>query len=157
MNTPGAPRIRPMADEDLAQVLEMAGSLENVPRWPPAAWLAALDPAAKLRRIALVAERAAGAEICGFAVSAVLPPQAELETIAVSPELRRKGMGSRLIAALMEELRRAGIREMFLEVRDSNREAKALYRRLGFSESGRRARYYVDPIEDAILMKVKIP
>ncbi len=39
-----------------------------------------------------------------------------------------------------------------LEVRASNRAAIGLYNSFGFNESGRRQRYYSDPIEDAVLM-----
>ena len=151
-----APQIRPMAASDLPRILEMAQSLKNVPRWPPAAWLAALNPAASPRRIALVAENPPASRISGFAVAALLPPQTELETIAVLAEARRQRLGSRLIAALAEELRQAGICELFLEVRVSNHAAQAFYQALGFTQTGRRTRYYIDPVEDAVLMERRL-
>ena len=155
-----APQIRRMAASDLPRILEMTQSLKNVPRWPPAAWLAALNPAASPRRIALVAEVVAenppAGPIQGFAVAALLPPQAELETIAVLAEARRQHVGSRLIAVMAEELSQAGIRELFLEVRISNHAAQAFYQALGFSQTGRRTRYYIDPVEDAVLMERRL-
>jgi ribosomal protein S18 acetylase RimI-like enzyme len=94
--------------------------------------------------------------IAGFAIATLLPPQAELETIAVALKSQRRGLGRQLFAALAAELRRAQILDVILEARASNRAALGLYRSLGFRESGRRARYYADPIEDAVLMDVRI-
>ena len=55
---------------------------------------------------------------------------------------------------LVEKLSLAGVREVILEVRASNLPALALYRQLGFVETGRRPRYYQAPEEDAILMRL---
>jgi ribosomal-protein-alanine N-acetyltransferase len=54
------------------------------------------------------------------------------------------------------ELKQAQIREVTLEVRASNHPALALYRSLGFVETGRRPRYYVDPVEDAVLLSLEL-
>lgn len=152
MSAPSELQIRRMAAADLPRIRESAENLENVPRWPPAAWLAVLNPDAAPRRIALVAVHPVTGGLNGFAVAALLPPQAELETIAVIPEARRQGIGSSILGALLGELAQAGIAEIFLEVRVSNRTALSFYQAHGFAESGRRARYYADPIEDAVLM-----
>jgi ribosomal-protein-alanine N-acetyltransferase len=57
---------------------------------------------------------------------------------------------------MAEELRVAGVREVLLEVRSSNQRALGFYRSLGWSETGRRPRYYADPEEDAVLMSLKL-
>jgi ribosomal-protein-alanine N-acetyltransferase len=82
--------------------------------------------------------------------------QAELETIAVAAPSQRQGVGRQLWAAMARELRLAGVREVRLEVRASNRPAIGLYRALGFAETGRRPRYYADPAEDAVLMDLQL-
>jgi ribosomal-protein-alanine N-acetyltransferase len=94
--------------------------------------------------------------IVGFLVASLLPPQAELETVAVASELQRRGMARQLFAALAAGLRAAQVEEIFLEARASNHPALALYRRLGFLESGRRIRYYQNPVEDAVLMRLRL-
>jgi ribosomal-protein-alanine N-acetyltransferase len=94
--------------------------------------------------------------IVGFAVAGILPPQAELETIALPEKEQRRGIGSKLLAAMVEELRTAGVREFILEVRASNQRALGFYRSLGWSETGRRPRYYADPEEDAVLMSLEL-
>ena len=54
------------------------------------------------------------------------------------------------------EIEAAEVTEVLLEVRASNQQATAFYRALGFAESGRRLRYYADPVEDAVLMSLRL-
>lgn len=144
--------IRPMAPVDLDQVLAIAESLPEAPHWPRPAYLKAIDPQATPRRIALVA---AGPEsIVGFAIASVLPPRAELETIAVAKSHQREGLGWQLLHGLMASLKAENLHEVVLEVRHSNRSAIALYMSTGFLLTGSRPSYYTDPVEDAVLMKL---
>ena len=83
-------------------------------------------------------------------------PQAELETIAVTGGGQRRGVARRLFAALAGELGAAGVKDVLLEVRASNAPALGFYRALGFQESGRRPRYYADPVEDAVLLELRL-
>jgi [ribosomal protein S18]-alanine N-acetyltransferase len=148
-------QIRPMTAADLTRVMEIAASLPESPRWPESAYLDALNPESAPRRIALVA---AVSEIAqGFAVASLLPPQAELETIAVAAGSQRLGLGRILFEAIANELGSAGVLEIVLEVRESNRAAIAFYRSAGFGQTGLRPAYYVDPIEDAVLMRLQFP
>jgi ribosomal-protein-alanine N-acetyltransferase len=152
-----AAAIRPMAAADLIQVLAIAKGLSEAPHWPLSAYVGALEPASTPRRIALVAAGAQPCVILGFTVASLLPPQAELETIAVSPESQRQGLGQRLFRALEAEIKAAGAKELLLEVRASNQPALAFYRALGFAQTGLRPRYYADPVEDAVLMRLPLP
>jgi [ribosomal protein S18]-alanine N-acetyltransferase len=72
--------------------------------------------------------------------------------LATAPQFRRRGVAARLLAAALEEGEGAGLERALLEVRAGNAAAIALYRRFGFRQSGRRARYYPDG-EDALLME----
>jgi ribosomal-protein-alanine acetyltransferase len=94
--------------------------------------------------------------VLGFAVANMVPPEAELETIAIVPAHQRLGSGALLLRALVEELRKEQVTELILEVRASNRAALGFYRGQGFEEIGRRVRYYADPEEDAVLMRLKL-
>jgi ribosomal-protein-alanine N-acetyltransferase len=145
-----------MRKADLDRVVAVARGLKEAPFWAPAAYLAALELSSLPRRIALVAEVPESGAILGFAVASVLAPQGELESIAVSGAEQRRGIGRKLFLAMTEELRAAGVREMLLEVRASNKQAGDFYRSLGWSEAGRRPRYYADPEEDAVLMSMKL-
>ncbi len=147
-----------MRAADLEQVMEIATSLPDAPHWPQSAYKNALNPDSTPRRIALVIVPVACAPkpsaVLGFTVISLLPPQAELETIAVAAESQRRGLGQQLFHALANELQNAGVREIFLEVRASNRVALGFYRSLGFGQTGRRPRYYTDPVEDALMMNL---
>jgi ribosomal-protein-alanine N-acetyltransferase len=94
--------------------------------------------------------------VLGFAVASLLAPQSELESIAVAKDSQRRGLARQLFAGLVRNLASQEISEVILEVRASNHPALQLYRALGFAETARRARYYADPVEDAILLSLRI-
>ncbi len=91
----------------------------------------------------------------GFALLQNVPPEAELLSIGVLPRLRRSGIGRALLCRAAEDLIRAGSETMFLDVAADNEPALALYRRLGFGDMSRRARYYRGTI-DAIVMQAPL-
>jgi [ribosomal protein S18]-alanine N-acetyltransferase len=167
-SSPAAVQIRRMTPEDLDRVMEIAQSLDHAPQWPHQAYVAALDSLNTPHRIALVAagpypdpnadpnSTPETGAVVGFLVASSLPPQAELETIAVSVEAQRRGVAGRLFAAMGEALKQERVREVILEVRPSNRAALAFYRAQGFAETGRRPRYYADPVEDAVLLALRL-
>lgn len=90
----------------------------------------------------------------GFALARLAADEAELLTIAVAAEARRRGLGLALMEALQSRLAARGARRLFLEVGAGNRAASALYRKLGFEAAGRRAGYYGGqrPPQDALVM-----
>ncbi len=156
--------IRRMTADDLEWAQCLAEGSPMAPHWPASAYLAAIDPESAPKRIALVAETPISlpnlgqiAPKVGFAVASLMPPQAELETIVVAPAARRQGVAAALLKAIAAELKPSGAIEVTLEVRASNRPALALYRSMGFAEFARRLRYYVDPVEDAVQMRSKLP
>ncbi len=154
--SPSPANIRRMREGDLDKVLAIAAGLKDAPHWPRAAYLSALDKALTPRRIALVAVDSEGNAIAGFAIASLLPPQAELELIAVSKSAQRRGIGRALFTALADELRAVAVSEFLLEVRASNQQALAFYRSLGWIETGRRPRYYANPQEDAVLLSLAL-
>lgn len=94
-----------------------------------------------------------------MAMGRVILDEAEILTLAVLPESRRKGIGHALVEALLAECKKLGAEEVFLEVAISNVAAQQLYRNLGFSEIGRRSAYYRQEsgqLEDAISMRRKL-
>jgi len=148
-------RVRSLTAADLSQVTEIGMNLTEAPHWPRGAYEAVLDPASP-KRLALVAEDSATGMLVGFVVVGVLAPQAELESIAVAAGEQQRGIGRRLLSAMVEELKAAGVHEFLLEVRASNQRALDFYRSLGWSETGRRPCYYADPEEDAVLMSLAL-
>ncbi len=145
-----------MTASDLDRVLAIAENLPQAPHWAKAAYLNAINPESTPRRIALVAASSQSGSIVGYAVASLLPPQAELESIAVAQESQRLGLGESLFQALAAKLKAAGVGELRLEVRASNRPALAFYRALGFAQTGLRPGYYADPMEDAVLLALQL-
>lgn len=82
--------------------------------------------------------------------------QAHINNLAVRPELRQRGLGSRLLQAVIAEARRLGATALTLEVRRSNVAAQRLYMRAGFREEAVRKSYYTQPVEDALVLSLVI-
>ena len=89
----------------------------------------------------------------GYVVAMVAGLEAEIADLAVSPDARRRGIGRALIDRLLADLEAEGVESVFLEVRESNRGARALYESRAFRGIGRRRGYYRLPVEDALLLK----
>jgi ribosomal-protein-alanine N-acetyltransferase len=148
--------IRNLAESDLEAVVGLVELLEEAPHWPRDTFVQMLSGEFLSRRIALVGVDGGAGEILGFAVASLVPPEAELENIAVARVAQRRGIASQLLAGLVRKLRQAGVETLHLEVRFSNSAAIGLYKSFGFIETGRRHRYYSDPVEDAVLMTLKL-
>ncbi|WP_306587410.1 ribosomal protein S18-alanine N-acetyltransferase [Hafnia paralvei] len=96
--------------------------------------------------------------LAAFAITQVVLDEATLFNIAVAPTQQRKGLGRGLLEALISDLEEKGIVTLWLEVRDSNRAAIALYESLGFNEVSVRRHYYpaADGREDARIMALPL-
>ncbi|WP_035051789.1 ribosomal protein S18-alanine N-acetyltransferase [Andreprevotia chitinilytica] len=83
-----------------------------------------------------------GTKVIGAAVVSRVLDEAELLMIAIAPDRQGNGLGRHLLEALLSQLGREGVREMFLEVRAGNARAQALYQAVGANEIGQRRDYY---------------
>lgn len=97
-----------------------------------------------------------GGEVVGYAVLWCILDQGELANIAIREEDRGRGFGGLLLDHVLEVARSRGVRSLFLEVRESNDAAAALYRARGFHEIGRRRNYYERPREDARVLEKRL-
>jgi ribosomal-protein-alanine acetyltransferase len=79
--------------------------------------------------------------------------QADIQTIAVTPRARRRGLGRTLMEALLDEARRRNAHEVLLEVRSDNPGAQALYADLGFEQIAVRPGYYQPAGVDALILR----
>ena len=75
-----------------------------------------------------------------------------IDNIAVFGHQRKKGVGTAIVKALVQEAQRRGAEYISLEVRPSNAAALALYREFGFTEAGRRKNFYTNPAEDGLIL-----
>jgi [ribosomal protein S18]-alanine N-acetyltransferase len=94
-----------------------------------------------------------------FALLQVIPPEAELLTIAVHPQAQGRGLGRTLMAGAMAAAGRAGCTILHLEVAADNAPARALYAGAGLVETGRRRGYYARPAgarSDALILSAQL-
>ena len=92
-------------------------------------------------------------EFAGYADIWTVLDEADLNSIAVIVDFRRKGIGDAIMLAMTEMLSANGVATINLEVRVSNMPAIKLYKKYGFNECGVRPGYYLDNGEDALIMK----
>ncbi|MEI9885650.1 MAG: GNAT family N-acetyltransferase [Rhizomicrobium sp.] len=96
----------------------------------------------------------------GFILVRAAGGEAEVLTLAVAPVARRHGTGTALVEAAADHALRLGAQTLFLEVGVANLPARALYRRLGFVEAGRRKGYYraaAAAPQDALVLRSNLP
>lgn len=96
-------------------------------------------------------------EVLGVLLWRDLGEEVEVLDMVVALRHRRKGLGLHLLQRLVALVQKGGARVLFLEVRQSNAIALGLYRKAGFSETGRRPGYYRQPEEAALLLSLNIP
>lgn len=94
----------------------------------------------------------AGDPPVGHVLASLYADEAEILSLAVLPEQRRRGIGNALLAACEQAWRGAGVRGAWLEVRRDNRGALELYSRRGWTDAGLRRGYYEDGT-DAVVMR----
>lgn len=141
--------IRPMQEEDLAEVIAIEESLfsdswslqgfQSTLKQPDTNFLVAVD---------------AGLGIVGYCGSYRALDEAEIVNVAVRKDCQNRGFGRKLVEQLVAEETAAGISCFILEVRSSNLAAQHLYGEIGFKPIGIRRRFYDNPVEDAIIMQM---
>jgi len=145
-----SPLIRRAAPDDIDPMLALERESATAAHWSESQYRdlfsGTSEPSA---RAVWVAEEST--KILGFLVAAHLGEEWELENVVVSPAARRSGIAKALLEALLAEAAKTNNASVFLEVRESNLPARALYEKAGFRITGRRKSYYSNPQEDAIL------
>jgi ribosomal-protein-alanine N-acetyltransferase len=144
---PIAATIRPAKDGDLDDVAAIERSVFNDP-WSRRSFVDLVD-----QRNVIFLVAVDGPAVAGYAIVLIAGGESELANLAVTRLMQKQRLGKRLLSEAVEAARERGSREMFLEVRESNAAAIALYTADGFKAVGRRVRYYARPIEDAIVMR----
>jgi ribosomal-protein-alanine N-acetyltransferase len=159
--------IRPAIAGDIPSMLELEHQCATAAHWSADQYRVALGiDSPETRGLALAAfsnaEQNAPASstessfLAAFLVARIVGTEWEVENVVVSPEVRRQGVGLRLLQESISRARESGAEAMFLEVRESNQAARALYTKAGFAKAGRRKGYYSGPSEDAIVFRLTI-
>lgn len=147
----GSIALRPLLGGDLDRVEVLEDELFGDGAWPRAAYEAELATPGRRYLAAVDAD----GRMVGYAGIA-LGEDAEVMTIGVNRPWQRHGIGARLLAALLDEARRARARRVFLEVRASDAGAQRLYARAGFRPVGLRRGYYQPENADAVVMRLDL-
>lgn len=138
--------IRPLSSGDAAAIADLESRCVGAAKWGEAAY----------RNIGAngIVGWASSREnvVLGFILVRAVADEMEIMNLAVDPDARRKGIARRLLTHAIEEVRRADVKRVYLEVRESNSGARAFYHSAGFVEQGRRKKYYSQPTEDALLL-----
>lgn len=138
--------IRKMRPEDLPEVCVIERDNFSLP-WSESSFLESIEKDYTVFLVALIEEEIAGYIGC-YCVAGI----GEITNVAVKASHRRKGIGGMLLEKLYEEGSALDTCEYFLEVRESNEAAIALYARQGFVKEGIRKNFYEKPVENAVIM-----
>jgi len=159
-------RIRPANNGDIPAMIELEHKSPAAAHWSTQQYggMFANRDSERPERFILVVEEAdevrmettsgASHRLLAFLVAHRIDNEWELENIVVAAESRRRGVGTRLLREFLHQARAKNGNTIFLEVRQSNHAARALYRKFGFVETGVRKGYYPTPPEDAILYRL---
>jgi ribosomal-protein-alanine acetyltransferase len=136
--------IRTAILDDIPDILVIEQAAPGAAHWSAEQYKSPVE-----RGCLLVAE--SEGRFCGFLCFRVAAGEWELENVVVAQSSLRRGIADSLMRTLIACAQKAGASGIQLEVRESNLPARRLYEKHGFQEVGRRAQYYHDPLDDAIL------
>lgn len=139
-------QIRPMTPADLPAVLSIERQCQPDP-WSEAMFLAELENPS-----ATVDLCEGEGRVVGFLCSWLIFGELSILNLATAPQQQRQGIAAKLLQHCLQRAHGVGLERAWLEVRAGNYPAIALYQRFGFTEAGRRKKYYADG-EDALVMQ----
>jgi [ribosomal protein S18]-alanine N-acetyltransferase len=148
-------KIRTATPDDVHRLIQLEQSSSTAAHWTADQYHDLFQSGPAPHRLVLIAE-STDAVLLGFLVAQHIASEWELENIVVAAAQRRKGIAKTLLDALIDHARASNSEAIFLEVRESNGDARALYQNAGFQEFGSRKGYYSDPLDDAILYRFKL-
>jgi [ribosomal protein S18]-alanine N-acetyltransferase len=140
-------QLAPMGEADLDEVLAIEQAVYSHP-WTRGNFADSLRSRYACRTLRI------GGELAGYFVLMVAAGEAHLLNLSIAARWQRRGHGAALLGTAMALARELGARQMFLEVRPSNRPGQALYERNGFQRIARRRGYYpaAGGREDALVL-----
>jgi ribosomal-protein-alanine N-acetyltransferase len=146
-----------MTEHDLLEVVEIEEQ-SGLSRWGWAAYYAELQGGN--RELMLVAKpvqvHVDQQQIAGYIVARETAGELHINNVAVRDAYRRRGYGAMLLGKVLDEARKKRATAAFLEVRNGNSAAQALYQKCGFRAIAKRSNYYSDPTEDAVVMSLDL-
>lgn len=138
--------IESMTVDDIAQVAEIERQIFSIP-WSEKAFRNSMESD---NTIYIVAKE--NNNVAGYAGMYLSFEEGNITNVAVNPLSRRKGIGEKIVRDILNRAYEKGVRDVFLEVRETNSVAIALYEKIGFKEEGIRKNFYDKPRENALIM-----
>ena len=135
-----------MTVDDISQVAEIERQIFSIP-WSEKAFR---DSMGSDNTIYIVAKE--NNNVAGYAGMYLSFEEGNITNVAVNPLSRRKGIGEKIVRDILNRAYEKGVRDVFLEVRETNSVAIALYEKIGFKEEGIRKNFYDKPRENALIM-----
>jgi [ribosomal protein S18]-alanine N-acetyltransferase len=145
------PQIRRCRNEDLPALRAILAATPETVSWLPGGESIGTTVGGT---ILLVSE--SQEHVDGLVMGRQAADEAEILNIAVQFGKRRSGVGTALLRAILEVFREQKAGRVFLEVRESNAAAISFYQKHGFRVIGRRAGYYRNPDEAALILEMKL-
>jgi ribosomal-protein-alanine acetyltransferase len=142
--------VRTATPADVAEIMNLERVSPEAAHWSQQQYEAIFSPGGPRRKVWIAEDD----NLQGFLIASVHGDEWELENIAVAATARRRGIAGQLLSQLISGARTEKAEAIFLEVRESNRAARALYEKWGFQEVGRRPNYYREPTEDAVVYRL---
>jgi len=139
--------VREMTWDDLDQVMVIEKENFSVP-WTEMGFFTYLMREDALFLVAEDEEE----QVLGYCGVIIAMDEGDITNVSVKKELQGRGIGKALVQEMIERTVARGVHTLFLEVRESNQAAIALYEKQGFERMGIRKKYYTDPVEDGITM-----
>ena len=157
-SAPAQIMITRMTEHDLLEVVEIEEQ-SGLSRWGWAAYYAELQGVnrdlmliARLARAPIIEHQ----RIAGYIVARESAGELHINNVAVRVQYRRRGIGIALLSRIVEAAKGLKVQVAFLEVRSGNHAAQELYKKIGFKPIARRADYYSEPREDAVVMSLTL-
>jgi ribosomal-protein-alanine N-acetyltransferase len=144
-------KIRAATADDIATLMELERESPSAAHWTEQQYAELFRGADRLVIVAEMEGSPSRAVLSAFLVARRVATDWELENIVVAAGAQRNGLGTRLLQTLLARASETNGNSVFLEVRESNTPARALYERSGFCQTASRKSYYTNPLEDAIL------
>jgi len=140
--------IRKAAKSDIAAIIEIEKSLFSDP-WDKQLFEDAIEKENKYFFVVVEAGK-----LAGYIIFEKVLDEGHISNLAIAKEYQKRGIGSKLVSYVLDLARQKKLKEIFLEVRESNEAAKKLYSKFGFKEVGRRKGYYSKVNEDALIFRL---
>jgi len=139
-----------MKVEDLPEIVSIENASFKTP-WSETLFYNEICKTIAVSRVAKI-----DGKVAGYLCANVILDEGHILNLSVHPEFRRLGIASSLIKEMIGIMREKDCRSVFLEVRISNEQARRMYEKFGFTLLGTRKNYYISPVEDAVIMVLRL-